>query len=36
MEEVVANLQEVIEGYLSVEPKPQMPDAKERVVEIVI
>jgi predicted RNase H-like HicB family nuclease len=36
MEEVLANLQEVIEGYLSVEPEAQKPDAKERVVEIVI
>lgn len=36
MEEVLANLQEAIEGYLSVEPEPQKPDAKERVVEIVI
>ena len=36
MEELLANLHEAIEGYLSVEVEPPMRDGKERVLEIAL
>ncbi len=36
MEQLLSNLREAIEGWLSVEVKPAQADAKGRVIEIAV
>ena len=36
MEELLANLREAIEGYLSVEIEPQPASGKDRILEIAL
>jgi len=36
LEELMKNLEEAIEGCLSVDVAPSKPDAKQRIVEIVL